>query len=91
MAEKKSKMIRGAKASSRMAILLRIMLDHPGLHTVRDLCGFIEDVTGKAPVFSTVWRDVYELERHRLVRRRPALRAHDGTRLELLIAMKETP
>lgn len=91
MPAKKSQMIRAVKASERMAILLRIMLSHPGLHTVRQLCGFIEDVTGKEPVFSTVWRDICEMERHGLARRRTAITAHEGTRIELLIAMKDTP
>lgn len=90
MPQKKAQLIRAVKASERMAILIRIMLDYPGLHTVRQLCGFIEDVTGKEPVFSTVWRDIYELERHQLVRRRSAVNPREGVRIELLIAMKGT-
>lgn len=89
MPQKKPQLIRAVKASERMAILLRIMLDYPGLHTVRQLCGFIEDVTGKEPVFSTVWRDIYAMEDHRLVRRRPAVNPREGARIELLIQQKE--
>ena len=89
MAGKKWNKIRAIKGSERILTIIKILMESDIPLTVRDLCYYIEEDTGKEPVFSTVWRDIYTLEKYGYVRRRSALTHRGGTRIELLLKLKE--
>ncbi len=89
MAEKKWNKIIAIKGSERILRIIKILMESDVPLTVRNLCYCIEEDTGKEPVFSTVWRDIYALEKYGYVRRRSALTHKGGTRIELLLKFKE--
>ena len=77
------------KGCERILCIIKILMESDVPLTVRNLCYCIEEDTGKEPVFSTVWRDIYTLEKYGYVRRRTALSHNEGTRIELLLKLKE--
>ena len=89
MAEKKWNKIIAIKGSERILRIIKILMESDVPLTVRNLCYYIEEDTGKEPVFSTVWRDIYILEKYGYVRRHSALTHKEGTRIELLLKLKE--
>ena len=89
MAGKKWNKVIAIKGAERVLRIIKILMESDVPLTVRDLCYYIEEDTGKQPVFSTVWRDIYILERYGYVRRRTAITRREGTRIELLLKLKE--
>ena len=89
MAGKKWNKVIAVKGAERVLRIIKILMESDVPLTVRDLCYYIEEDTGKEPVFSTVWRDIYILERYGYVRRRTAISHREGTRIELLLKLKE--
>lgn len=85
MSAKNPKGVRAVKASERMALLISILLDCDEWPNVNRLCDIIEQRTGKRPVFSTVWRDIWDLEKYGFIQRHDPLVPGTGVEIEILL------